>query len=73
MLEFLFDLPLVVTGSITLVGLWLFAIGGLFLVRGCVLPRLRIKVEDSQFAETMVQSVMVFYGLVVALIAVSVS
>jgi len=31
--------------------------------------RLRIEVEDSEFSGTMVQSVMVVYGLAVALIA----
>ena len=71
-LEFLFDLPLVITGPAIVAGLCLFAIGGLFLVRRRVLPRLRIHVEDSEFSGSMVQSVMVFYGLAVALIAVSV-
>jgi hypothetical protein len=69
----LFDLPLAVTGPAILVALLLFAGGGLWLVRRAILPRLRIKVEDSEFSGTMVQSVMVFYGLAVALIAVSVS
>ena len=50
----------------------MFGIGGLLLVRRCVLPRLRIHIEDSEFSGSMVQSVMVFYGLAVALIAVSV-
>jgi hypothetical protein len=72
MLEFLFDLPLVVTGPAMLILLCLFAIGGLLLVRRRILPRLRITVADSEFSGTLVQSVMVFYGLAVALIAVSV-
>ena len=46
---------------------------GLLVVRRRVLPRLRIHVEDSEFTGAMVQCVMVFYGLAVALIAVSVS
>ena len=44
----------------------------MLLVRRWVLPCLRIRVEDSEFIGTMMQSVMVFYGLAVALIAVSV-
>jgi hypothetical protein len=73
MIEFLFDLPLWITGLAVVVSLCLFAIGGLFLVRRRLLPRLRIRNEDSEFIGTMVQCVMVFYGLAVALIAVSVS
>jgi hypothetical protein len=72
MFEFLFDLPLVVTGPAIIAILCLFAIGGLTLVRRHVLPRLRITVADSEFSGALVQSVMVFYGLAVALIAVSV-
>jgi hypothetical protein len=72
MFEFLFDLPLLFMGPVILAALCLFGIGGLFLVRRRVLPRLRIAVEDSEFSGTMVQSVMVFYGLAVALIAVTV-
>jgi hypothetical protein len=72
MCEFIFDLPLWITGLAIIGSLCLFAITGLLLVRHRVLPRLRIKTEDSEFSGTMVQAVMVFYGLAVALIAVSV-
>ena len=72
MFEFLFDLPLVVAGSAIIGSLCLFAIGGLLLVRRRVLPRLRIHDEDSHFSAAMVHSVMVFYGLALALIAVNV-
>ena len=72
MLEFLFDLPLLITGPTIVGSLCLFAIVGLLVVRRRVLPRLRIHVEDSEFSGAMVQSIMVFYGLAVALIAVSV-
>lgn len=72
MLEFLFDLPLAITGPAIILVLCAYAIGGLLLVRRFVLPRLRIHSEDSEFSGTMVQAVMVFYGLAVALIAVSV-
>jgi hypothetical protein len=72
MLESLFDLPLVITGLAIIVSLCLFAIGGLLLIRRRVLPRLRIHDEDSHFCGAMVCSVMVFYGLALALIAVNV-
>ena len=72
MFERLFDLPLVITGPAILGSLCLFAIGGLLLVRRRVLPRLRVRVEDSEFSGSMMQCIMVFYGLSVALIAVNV-
>ena len=73
MFEFLFDLPLAITGPAIVGSLCLFAVMGMLLVRRRVLPGLRIHVEDSEFSGSLVQSVMVFYGLAVALIAVSVS
>jgi uncharacterized protein DUF4239 len=72
MLESLFDLPLVISGPVIVGSLCLFAIGGLLLVRRRVLPRLRIHDEDAHFSGAMVHSVMVFYGLALALIAVNV-
>jgi len=68
----IFDLPLAITGPAIILSLCAFAVVGLLLVRRFVLPRLRIRSEDSEFSGTMVQSVMVFYGLAVALIAVGV-
>lgn len=73
MIEFVFDLPLWITAPTIVAILCLFAIGGLYLVRRRVLPRLRVRIEDSEFIGSMVQCVLVFYGLAVALIAVSVS
>jgi hypothetical protein len=70
--DFIYDLPLAVNGTMLIVGLCLFAVSGLLLVRRFVLPRLRIHIDDSQFSGSLVQCVMVFYGLAVALIAVSV-
>jgi len=72
MFESLFDLPLVIAGTAIIALLWLFALAGLALVRRHLLPRLSIHVEDSEFSGAMLQAVMVFYGLAVALIAVSV-
>lgn len=72
MLESIFDLPLLITGPAIVGSLCLFAIGGLLLVRRHVLPRLRLGHEDAHFSAAMVHSVMVFYGLALALIAVNV-
>jgi len=72
MFENLFDAPLIIIGPAIIAALCLFGIGGLLLVRRFVLPRLRIHDEDSHFSGAIVHSVMVFYGLAVALIAVSV-
>ena len=70
--DFIFDLPLLIAGSAIVILLCSFGVVGLLIVRRCVLPRLRTKVEDSEFSGAMLQAVMVFYGLAVALIAVSV-
>ena len=72
MLDSLFDLPLWIAGLGIILFLSIFGIVGLFIVRSRVLPRLNVKVEDSEFTGSMVQTIMVFYGLAVALIAVSV-
>src|SRR4051812_22482059 len=72
MFRSLFDLPLVVAGPVVISALCLFSVFGLLLVRRRVLPRLRIEKSDSEFTGAMLQSVMVFYGLAVALIAVTV-
>jgi hypothetical protein len=73
MLEFLFDLPLWITGPAIVGLLCLFAVVGLSVTRRRVLPRLHIQAADAHFTSTMVESVMVFYGLAVALMAVNVS
>lgn len=72
MFESLFDIPLWVAGTVIIGVLCLFAVFGLLLVRRRVLPRLRVEAGDSEFTGAMLQSVMVFYGLAVALIAVTV-
>ncbi len=72
MLEFVFDLPLAVSGP-AIIGLLVFyGVAGVLLVRRFILPRLRIRRDESDFSGAMLQSVMVFYGLAVALIAVGV-
>jgi hypothetical protein len=68
----LFDLPLWITGPAIVGGLCVYALLGLLLVRRRLLPHLRVRSEDSEFNGAMVQAVMVFYGLALALIAVNV-
>jgi len=72
MFEFFYDLPLVISGLLIVGLLGLFAVTGMALVRRHILPLLRIPATDSEFTGAMVQAVMVFYGLAVALIAVNV-
>jgi len=72
MLDFLFDIPLVIVGPVIVVLLCLYSLAGLVVVRRRVLPRLHIDEADAEFSGSMLQAVMVFYGLAVALIAVNV-
>jgi hypothetical protein len=72
MSENLFNTPLWIVGPVVVLSFCGMALLGLNLTRRFVTSRLRISHEDSEFTGTMVQSVMVFYGLAVALIAVSV-
>jgi hypothetical protein len=66
------DAAVVIVGSTIILSLAAAALIGLLLVRRFVLPRLRVTVSDSEFVGAVVQSVMVFYGLALALIAVNV-
>ena len=72
LLEALFDIPLWIAAVAIIGALCVFAVCGLWLVRRRVLPRLRVESGDSEFTGAMLQSVMVFYGLAVALLAVTV-
>ncbi len=72
MFESLFDVPLWIAGTAIIGSLCVFAVVGLLLVRRLFLPRLRIQEGDSEFTGAMMQAVLVFYGLAVALIAVTV-
>jgi len=73
MFDSLFDTPLVIAGIVIIGALCSYTTVGLALVRRLILPRLRVHVEDSEYAGGILQSIMVFYGLAVALMAVSVS
>jgi len=66
------DAPAFILGPAIIVSLAAVSLVSLLLVRRFVLPRLRLKESDSEFVGAMVQSVMVFYGLALALIAVNV-
>jgi hypothetical protein len=73
MFEYLFDLPLIITGAAIIGLLCLFAVGGLWFVRRHVHSQMNIETHDSHFSGAMVHSVMIFYGLAAALMAVNVS
>ena len=66
------DAPVAILGPAIILSLSLASLIPLLLIRRYVLPRLRVTVSDSEFVGAMVQSVMVFYGLALALIAVNV-
>jgi hypothetical protein len=70
--DFLFNLPLVIVGAAIIVSVSLFTLGGLAIFNRHILPRLELGAEESVFTSAMMQAVMVFYGLALALIAVSV-
>src|SRR5437016_12491615 len=72
MFDSIFDLPLVVVGIAILTLLCAFALSGLAIFSRYILPRLKLGPEESVFTSAMMQAIMVFYGLAVALIAVSV-
>src|SRR5262245_61629658 len=67
-----FDLPLILVGPAILVILMSFSLGGLHLFRRYVMPRLRFDDTATYFSAAMISSIMVFYGLALALIAVHV-
>jgi uncharacterized membrane protein len=68
----LFQLPLPVAGVFIIGVLCLYSLAGTVLTRRFVLPRLNVNGDDSEFTGAMVQAIMVFYGLAMALVAVSV-
>ena len=72
MFDWVFDAPLWLVGPGLIVLLGGISLAGLLAVRSRVLPRMRVTAEDSHFIGPLVHSIMVFYGLVLALIAVNV-
>jgi hypothetical protein len=71
-MDFVFDLPLIVVGPVIVVLLVAFSLGGLALFRKHMLPKLRFGHSDAHFSGAMVASIMMFYGLALALTAVHV-
>ena len=71
-MNWLYEVALWLSGTLLCAGLIAISTAGLLAVRRWVLPRLAITHEDAHFAGPLVHSVMVFYGLVLALIAVRV-
>ena len=72
MMGWVFDVPLWIVGPVLVALLAGFSLSGVFYVRSRILPRIRVTHADSHFVGPMVHSIMVFYGLVLALIAVNV-
>jgi hypothetical protein len=71
-MSFVFKLPLIVVGPGIILLLVAFGLGGLTLFRRFQLPKLRFGHSDAHFSGAMVASIMVFYGLALALTAVHV-
>ncbi|MCP5532833.1 MAG: DUF4239 domain-containing protein [Akkermansiaceae bacterium] len=68
----IFHLTLTVTGVLIIGTLCIYSLAGTSLVRRFVVPRMKVESDDSEFTGAMVQAIMVFYGLAMALVAVSV-
>jgi hypothetical protein len=71
-MSFVFNLPLIVAGPAIILLLATFGVGGLTLFRRLQLPKLKFGHSDAHFSGAMVASIMVFYGLALALTAVHV-
>ena len=71
-MDFLFDLPLFLSGPFLIGILVGFSLLGLNWFRKRQLPRLRFGETDVEFGAAMLASIMVFYGLATALTAVQV-
>jgi hypothetical protein len=71
-IDFLFAIPLWLLAVILNAWLVAVALGGLWLTRRYILPRMRLRYDDAYIAAAAVQSAMLLYGLVTALTAVGV-
>jgi len=65
-------LPIVVSAVVFVAGGVVLALAGLWIVRRYVIFKWRIDQDDSEFSGALLQGILVFYGLAVALIAVAV-
>jgi len=69
---FIFDLPLWLSALLIILAFWAYALGAMAYMRGRILPRVHLGPHDSEYASVILHSVIGFYGLITALIAVSV-
>jgi hypothetical protein len=72
MFDWVFDVSLWIVGPVLVLLLSGVSLAGLLFVRKRILPRMRVTGEDSHFVGPLVHSIMFFYGLLLALIAVNV-
>jgi Protein of unknown function (DUF4239) len=70
--DFLYEWPIWISGSAIFLAILAFALTCLFLVRRHLLPHLDLRQEHELYRATLVQSMMVFYGLLAALLSVNV-
>ena len=68
----LFDAPLWLSGIVLVLGLAGFSLAAQKLARRWVVPRLHMGAHEGEYPSMIIHSVMVFYALVAALVAVSV-
>lgn len=66
------DAPLWLSGILLVGGLSGFSLAALWVVRRRVMPGMHMRPHEAEYPSTIIASVMVFYGLVAALISVSV-
>lgn len=71
-MDWLFDLPMIITGPALIIVLVGVSLAGLQWFRKHRLPRLRFGPADAEFGAAVLASIMVFYGLATALTAVQV-
>jgi len=71
-MERIFDIPLIIVGPLIIFVLVTGGILGMVLTRRLLLPRLQVSEVDSEFTGAMVQGILVFYGLALALLAINV-
>src|SRR5262247_2493379 len=67
-----FDAPLWLSGTVLVVGLAGYALAAQRLVRRWIVPRLHMGAHEAEYPSMIIHSVMVFYALVAALVAVTV-
>lgn len=68
----IFDIPLWITGPLLVLGSSVFSLVAMVVIRRSVLPRFQVKGDDIVYTATIITSVMVLYGLIAALIAITV-